>query len=264
MLCLSASGGDESVLGGLDEKRRAVCAGIWRKLQQAGESRREGILAEWRAEAASPVPQGLERLHPSWIARALEGEPAHLVRLAVTDLPEGVRAYAVGMVGGGAGTGKDDELRACPSATKREIARMAFGSLTPLCESACGPLAETLCALPFDALLIEATRRGARVVGQSLAGASPTLRAHAMAAIGEPWAQVIGAASVEGTSDADRKTALLHANARIPDSVRTQGDRLLHIGLLALKTELVAEHAGSIYRVAGRLPAALGRPLLAW
>ncbi len=85
-----------------------------------------------------------------------------------------------------------------------------------------------------------------------------------MAASGEPWAQIIGAASAEATSEADRKKALMHANTRIPDSVRTPSDRLLHIGLVALKSALVAEHAGSIYRVAGRLPDALGCPLLGW
>jgi hypothetical protein len=264
LLCLLALGGDESVLGALDEKRQAACAWAWRDLQRAGESLREEILAEWRAEAASPTPQGLDRLHPSWIAMALEDEPAHLVRLIVSDLPEDVRAYALGVVGGDPEASHDDPIRACPTATKREIVRLALGSLAPLCESACGPLAETLCGLPFDALLTEATRRGARTVGQSLAGASPALRARAMAATGEPWAQVIGAASTERTSDADRKMALMHANTRIPDSVRTPSDRLLHIGLVVVKFELVAEHPGSLYRVAGRLPAALGRPLLGW
>jgi hypothetical protein len=85
-----------------------------------------------------------------------------------------------------------------------------------------------------------------------------------MAAAGEPWAQAIGAASGESTSDAERKAAMAHAHARIPDSARTPGDRLLHIGLSVLKSELVAEHPGSLYCVAGRLPAALGRPLVGW
>jgi hypothetical protein len=34
--------------------------------------------------------------------------------------------------------------------------------------------------------------------------------------------------------------------------------------LAVLKSELVDEHAASVYRVAGRLPAALGRPLIGW
>jgi len=263
LLCLLALGADEAALEGLDEKRRALCASAWRELQEVGEPRREEILAEWRATAASALPQGLDRLHPSWIVAALEGEPSHIVRLVLTALPEAVRARVLGMLGNeDAGGRNGDGMRACPMAIKREVAHAAFGSLAPLCESACGPLAEILCDLPFDELLTEATRRGAHAVGQSLAAAPPALRARAMAAAGEPWAQAIGAASAEGTCDADRKSALAFANTRIPDSARTPTERLLHIGLAALKSELVAEHAGSAYRVAGRLPATLGQPLI--
>ena len=237
----------------------------WRELQEAGEPRREEILAERRAAAASTLPQGLDRLHPSWIVAALEGEPSHIVRLVLTALPKSVRAPVLDMLGNGdAGARNGDEIRACPTEIKREVVHAAFGSLAPLCESACGPLAEILCGLPFDELLTEATRRGAYAVGQSLAGAPPALRARAMAAAGEPWAQVIGAASAESTTPACRKAAMAHANTTIPDSARAPSERLLYIGLAALKSELVDEHSGSACRVAGRLPAALGRPLIGW
>jgi hypothetical protein len=265
LLSLFAMGAEEWVLEGLDEKRRAVCACAWRELQEAGESWREGVLAGWRVAAASAVPQGLDRLHPSWIVAALEGEPAHLVRLVLTALPEPVRAGVLGILGNGEAEARNgDEIRACPSEIKREVVHAALKSLAPLCEGSCGPLAEILCGLSFDELLTEATRRGARAVGQSLFGAPPALRARAMAAAGEPWAQVIGFASAESTSDADRKSALAFANTRIPDSARTPSERLLHIGLAVLKPELVAEHGDSVYRVAGRLPASLGRPLVGW
>ena len=60
------------------------------------------------------------------------------------------------------------------------------------------------------------------------------------------------------------RIAMAHANERIPDSARTPCERLLHIGLAVLKSDLAAEHPGSVYRVAGRLPAALGRPMIGW
>jgi hypothetical protein len=86
-----------------------------------------------------------------------------------------------------------------------------------------------------------------------------------MAAAGEPWAKVLGEASAETAANADRKIAMAHANnTRIPDSARTPSERLLHVGLAVLKPELAAEHAGSLYRVAGRLPAMLGRPMIGW
>jgi hypothetical protein len=93
---------------------------------------------------------------------------------------------------------------------------------------------------------------------------APALRARAMVAAGEPWAQVIGQASAESLPDSDRKSAMAHAKTRIPDSARTPRERLLHVGLAVLKSELVAEHEGSLYRVAGRLPAALGRAMIGW
>jgi hypothetical protein len=265
LLSLFAMGAGESTLEQLDEKRRAVCAKGWQDLLVLSEAERSRLLAEWRAEAACPLPRGLERLHPSWIVAALDGEPAHIFRLVLPDLPESLRAAVLGRPAiAGAALQPAEEIAARPVATKREVERVAFGWLAPLCESDCGPLAESLLALAFDELLSEATRRGARAVGQSLAGAAPALRARAMAAAGEPWAQVIGAASAEGVSDGDRKIALAHANERIPDSARTPCERLLHIGLAVLKSDLAAEHPGSVYRVAGRLPAALGRPLIGW
>jgi hypothetical protein len=265
LLSLWAAGASKSALECLDEKRRAVCSMAWQTLLVASEAERARVLVEWRAEAVSGLPRGVERLHPSWIACALEGEPAHILQIVLPDLPEPLRSSVPGLPGiAGIGSRPAETMAACPAAAKREIQRLAFAWLGPLCESDCGPLAESLCDLAFDELLSEVTRRGARALGQSLAGAAPALRARAMAAAGEPWAQVMGAAASESVSDADRKTAMAHAKMRIPDSARTPGERLLHIGLAALKSELAAEHPGSVARVAGRLPASLGWPIMGW
>jgi hypothetical protein len=265
LLSLFAMGAEASALERLDEKRRAICAKAWQSLLAATEVERGQLLAELRAEATSALPRGLERLHPSWILAALEDEPAHIVRLVLPGLPETTRAAVLRLpVIASVAPQPGEEMRACSESTKRAVERVAFGWLAPLCESDCGALAESLLGLAFDGLLTEVTRRGARAVGQSLAGAAPALRARAMAAAGEPWAQVIGAASAESVAVADRKVAMSYANMQIPDSARTTSERLVHIGLAVLKSELAADHAGSIYRVAGRLPATLGRPLLGW
>jgi len=258
-------GAEESALERLDENRRAVCARGWRDLVGDSDAKRARVLAAWRAEAVSTLPQGLEQLHPSWIVAALQGEPAHIIRLVLPDLPELARTWVLGMQGAGhTGSRAFGGIKACPAATKREVERAAFSWLAPLCECDSGPLSRNLCGLAFDELLTEVTRRGARTVGQSLVGAAPALRARAMAAAGEPWAEIMGAAAAQCTSDAGRKIATVHAKTRIPDSARTPSARLLHIGLSVLKSELVAEHPGSIYRFAGRLPAALGRPTIGW
>jgi hypothetical protein len=83
-----------------------------------------------------------------------------------------------------------------------------------------------------------------------------------MALAGEPWAQVIADAFREKLSDDEREAARNHAATNVRASAYTSADRLLHIGLAALKACLSEEHAGSVFRVAGRLPAVLGRQLL--
>lgn len=265
LFSLFAMGAGESTLERLDEKRRGVCAKAWQALLVATEAERGRRLAEWRAEAESALPRGLEHLHPSWIVAALENEPIHILRIVLSGLPESLRAIVLGVPAfAWLASPPAEKTTRCPDSTKREVERLAFGWLAPLCESDGGPLAESLAGLDFAELLAGVTQRGARAVGQSLAGAAPALRARAMAAAGEPWAQVIGAASAEGVSDGERKIAMAHANARIPDSARTPGERLLHIGLAVLKSDLAAEHPGSVYRVAGHLPAALGRPMIGW
>lgn len=263
LLSLLAVGAGESALERLDERRRAICARAWQALLGEDGTSRVQRLDAWRVEAVGTLPRGLDRLHPSWIVAALEGEPASIIQIALADLSQPLRATVLGFIAG-VGAWPTEKRDMCPAASKREVVRVAFGWLAPLCESECGPLAGHLCALAFDDLVTTATRRGACTVGQSLAGAAPALRARAMAAAGEPWAQVIGKASSDITSDADRKIAMAHANARIPDSARTPGERLLHIGLAVLKSELAHEHEGSIHRVAGRLPASLGRAMVGW
>ena len=265
LLSLLAMGSDESVLEGLHEKCRVVCAKLWQGWLAESDADRARILAEWRAESASALPPGLDGLHPSWILAALEGEPAHIVRIVLRGLPEPLQAMVRGLPGMLVTDAQPaSQTVAQPEAIRREVQRLALGWLAPLCEDVCGALADRLLGLTFDELLSDVTRRGARTVGQSLAGAAPALRARAMVAAGEPWAQVIGQASAESLPEPDRKIAMAHAKTPIPDSARTPRERLLHVGLAVLKSELAAEHEGSLYRVAGRLPAALGRAMIGW
>ncbi|MBN2575820.1 MAG: hypothetical protein JXP73_14735 [Deltaproteobacteria bacterium] len=243
LLALFLLGAEESALPAIDEDRRVALRLAWQALCAADEPTRARTLAAWRAEAASALPEGLLRLHPSWIEDALADERAEVVAM--------IRAT------GAAGSG-------IPEETSREIARLAFGHLGPLCESEAGPLAERLCALGFDDLISDIARRGARVVGRSLAGTAPALRARAMAAAGEPWAQEIAAASAKRLSPEERAAAAELAAQAGASEERTPRDRLLAVGLAALKAELAAEAPGSCLRVAGRLPAPLGRVLAGW
>ncbi len=250
-----------AVLAVLDSEDREQCSQAWRSLAGLDQDVRERTLAGWRAQAASGLPNGIERLHPSWIEAALASEPPDLLACFRKSLPEGFRSTVAALHG----RAEPEAAAASLSpALARELDRIGFGHLAPLCEGATGPLATRLCALSFDELQDEATRIGARTLGQSLVGTDGPVRARAMALAGEPWARVMAEAFNEELSDDQRKAAMGHVAANVHASARTPSERLLDIGLAVLKGDLSAEHAGSLFSVAGRLPAALGRRLLEW
>jgi hypothetical protein len=97
-----------------------------------------------------------------------------------------------------------------------------------------------------------------------LAGAAPTVRARAMAFVGAPWAQEIGAAAAASLSVEERAAARSLAGANEVATAGTPLHRLSAIGAAALRKALAPEHDGSPFRVAGRLPSSLGRAMLGW
>ena len=265
LLAFLLLGAEESALDALPEGRREVCDKAWRELRALDEAARATAVAAWRAEAASALPAGLSRLHPSWLEAALAGGRADVLAVLRASTYGPVRALVEELVKADQDASQAVEAgKEVPEETGRELRRLAFGWLAPLCESAAGPLAERLCKLEFDELLAEITRLGARTVGRSLAGAAPALRASAMASAGEPWAREIGAASLETVSRQERSAAVGLASGHAATEARTARERMLSIGLAGLKAELAAESPGSPFRVAGRLPAPLGRALVGW
>jgi hypothetical protein len=259
LLSLVARGGDEAALGGLADGEHEECVAAWRALGRLEEGARDALLSAWRARAKAGLPDGIGGLHPSWIEAALAGEPLYLLRYLHGRVPQALRP-AVEKVMTSAAAGSWDP--SIGPALGREIERLAFGHLAPLCESACGPLATRLCALDFEALQTELTRTGARTLGRSLGGTDAGVRARAMALAGEPWAGVMAEAFRESISVEQRKAAIVHASANVQASARTASQRLLHLGLATIAADLVAEGEGSLLRVAGRLPADLGQQLL--
>ena len=161
LLALFACDGDQAILARLDERRRDSCVTAWEILRQLDERTRAEKLEGWRCQAASALPEGLARLHPSWIDDILDGEPEHIAREVRAILPSALRDVsrsdeATLVVGGGDASGQSDE--AADEAAKRDLRRLLFVRLEPLCAGACGPRAQVLCGLTFEALLDEVAR----------------------------------------------------------------------------------------------------------
>jgi hypothetical protein len=243
LLALEATAAEESVFPVLADALHEPALAAWRSLRALDDATRSRLLATWRARAASGLPSGFSFLHPSWAAEALAREPQVVVAA--------IRGNASG-------------VPSVPRETARELARLAFSHLAPLCESEPGPRVTRLLALEPEDLVAELKRRGARTVGRSLAGTPPTLRARAMAGVGEPWAREIAAASMAAATSEERADALTLAGAGSDCEGWTAEQRLLAIGIAATRAEFGAEGSGALARLAGRLPAALGRGLIGW
>ena len=259
LLSLVALGGDEAALGGLYEDERAECMAAWRALGELDEEARRALLSVWTVSAHGEATAGIDSLHPTWIEAALEGEPDYLLRHLRGRLPLPLQAVVEKLMTDAPAENQDVGI---PAELSREIERLAFEPLARLCEGGCGPIAAWLCALEFEALQVEVIRKGARTLGHSLAGTDASIQARAMALAGQPWAAVMAEAFAETISAEQRRVARMHASANVHASARTAAERLLHVGLAALKSELAEEGAASMLRVAGRLPAELGRSLL--
>lgn len=232
----------------------------WEALGRLPEDQKEGLLAQWRGEVVRALPSGVEQLHPSWVEDALLAEPPYLIERLRAIVPNVCRPVLDELL---ARSSQMDAMPTCAGSV-RDLARVAFGSLCPLCEGELGPLAEQLCAMPFERLVDEVVQVGARTLGRSLAGSDAAVWARAMAMAGPPWAESIGRAVGEAISDEERAAAVAHVTGQVDALSRTPSERLLAIGLRALKATLSAEQSGSLARVAGRLPVALGRRLLGW
>jgi hypothetical protein len=240
------------------------CGAALAALGAADEATRAGTLEALAAVVAAPVPAGLERVHPGWIRRALEGERSEIVRAVVAGLPAGVRAAA------------DELLRAREDAPAPrwaaasgpaldELRRAVFAPLVPMPvgpgAAARMPRAHALCALAPAALVDELDRRGAETIGRALAGAPAEALARAAAGVGEALARVVvGAARGDVSNEARAAARAVVASAPADEAARGPARA---VGLRVVAREVAAEGAAALAAVAQALPPALGDALLA-
>lgn len=160
LLGLSLQAMGDAALARLAGDRREVCRRAWKDLRALSRSDRAALLADWIVEARAPFPQGMERLHPSWLAEAIAGEPAELWPALLCGLP-GVQAvqpllWQVHVDSAITGDGEP-----WPSESVAELQRCVFFQLESLCVGPSGPVGAGLCRLGCDDLLAEVARRAA-------------------------------------------------------------------------------------------------------
>jgi hypothetical protein len=256
-----AGGGPASAarLAGLGAAR---CGEALRALDSAAPEARAAALSRL---GPPPLPPGIERVHPGWIRRALEGERSAIVRAVGASMPAAIAEVASEIL---AARGEDAAFAppAAPAGVMAALGRALFGMLAPMPPEAVGlaPEVRALCALAPPALLEMIDRRGASVLGSSLAGAPPRVIAEAAAGVGDPLgAFVLEAARADVPADARASArALVAAAGR--DGVRAVGvARVVGLRALARDLDRCGAGAGGSAAVAQRLPPALGEALLA-
>jgi hypothetical protein len=261
------AGGGVAGAGG-DACRRALAA-----LALLGRAERARVLAVLMHRASAAVPPGLEQVHPGWLRRALEGEATELL-LAVTDgLAAPVRAVAGEII---AARGDDSVSTAAAGATVAasapacvdQLRRAVFASFVPMPSAAEAARADApewmrLAALPLVALAGEIDRRGAAVLGTSLAGSPPAVVARAAAGAGGGAAAAAlleAARRVPAADERDRARALVSAAATL--SVAGELTSVQAVGLCALADALAAVSRDAVRALAQRLPPRLGEIVL--
>jgi hypothetical protein len=260
LLGLSLQATGDAALSRLASSRRQACCNAWQALRALSRSDRAALLADWIVEARSPFPPGMERLHPSWLAEAIAREPTELWPALLGGLP-GVQAVEPLL-----------EFRWEPSE----------GSLRPSAPHLPhlpARFARPRQTLPRWSAAGDEGAREARGVGGVAggpevpaggAGGLPTRQVHVGSAIatdGETWPPK-SVAELQGCVFG--RLAPLCAGPSGPLGAglcRLGCDELLaEIARrgTALQQELRAEGDASLWAVAGRLPATLGRQWVKW
>jgi hypothetical protein len=241
----------------------ARCQAALVALAALDDEARAAKVAALAVEVAAPLPAGIERVHPGWLRRALDGERSEVVRAVASGQAAAVREAAEELLRAREEISPSLWARASGPALA-ELQRALFGGLVPMPAGAGGqarmPRAHALCALSATALADEIDRRGAETLGVALAGAPAEALARA-AAGAEGLARVVVAAAQSGASDGARAAARALVSS-VPAEQAARG-AVRAVGLRAVARDMAAEGVAALMAVAQVLPLALGDALLA-
>jgi hypothetical protein len=257
--------GQVEALEALVDPDAAACRAALAALGAMDRAERAHAIAALLRQARAPVPDGIENVHPGWLRAALEGEVTPILRAMVAGLPPEVGAVAREIIAARGDGDAAEEAPAIAEAPLAELRRAVFAMLVPMprrtdAEHGDAPPWLRLAVLPFPALLAEIERRGATMLGTSLAGAPPAVAARAAASAGGALGAVVLEAARRSPAGEERQRAraLVAAAARVAE---TNVGSTTIVGLLALASELAAT-PGATQVIARRMPPRLGRILL--
>ncbi|HEY6475088.1 MAG TPA: hypothetical protein VI456_00815 [Polyangia bacterium] len=229
-------------------------------------SARAATLAELIALVRSPVPAGVERIHPDWLRERLTPEQSAVIRLVTAGLPAEVLRVAeeIMIARGEQSTGS----ATASAAGAAELRRHVFSGLVPLAEPGgpTGPIAAPLMSLPLAAVTEAIETRGAETLGISLRGAPSPVVARAAVNLGEQLARSLLEAAARAGSLEERAAARRLVEQVAGEKPRTLGasDLAARLGARSLAIALGPEGREAALAVGQRLPLTLGRQLLAF
>jgi hypothetical protein len=246
LLGLFAGGAAPGTALAAAERLGGRCRAAASALASLPDAERQQALDGLAARVGAAVPEGLERAHPGWVRRSLEGESSVAVRAIAAGLPGPLRHIADEILRL-RGDSNDGGASATGGAAGLELRRSCFAGLAPMADVA-GPTID------------DVDRRGAELLGLALVGAPAEAVARAAAGVGEPLARVVLASALRGDAlEREEARALV---ASVP-TVAARGGLGRAVGLRALARELATRGPAARAAVAQRLPPPDGDTLLA-
>jgi hypothetical protein len=289
-LLAGGSDGGTSTAGVVAEPVGDRCADALKAIAMRPRAERVRLMGALAREALSPLPAGIERIHPDVLRRALEFESADTIRLIAAGATPTLRIAANAVL---AARGDADQIESHAPVAKTlwgawaadaatddtdgdrtnataELRRAVLSAIVavPHLPPDVRPkrLGLRLLALPPDAILDEFTAAGADLLGASLGGSDAATIKRAAAHVGAPWSERIldaARAAVEAATDSDvnpRSRARMLVGTVVPG--KNPRDTLDRLGVQALGDRLAREDPDLAVAVSQRLPPDLGRQLL--
>ena len=142
------------------------CAEAYNYLKGLGFSERRQLVAEMGRGLLSPVPEGIESVHPSWIAALLEQQTAPVAAAVYQLLPPKLAAELT----------QFDGPCGLSAGVRMRLAGHVLVQLRPMIEPSDGGVGWSMVAWPAQRLLRLLYHFGALVLGQSLVRLDETER----------------------------------------------------------------------------------------